>query len=182
VQADAIAEAALFENQRDGVGENFMLEPAEEWLSERGYDANVIFSDHQEDIGKARRACLELWLLSLHAGHEYGLRPVLQRAADRGADVAALLAAPARDEDGAPVSVDAIHQILRGLTDRELQQWAEDALTYLNESPPIFGKQTLIGRAAQPSELAPAFVFLASNDARYITGSVMDVTGGEMMP
>jgi NAD(P)-dependent dehydrogenase (short-subunit alcohol dehydrogenase family) len=45
-----------------------------------------------------------------------------------------------------------------------------------------FGKQTLIGRAAQPAELAPAFVFMASNDARYITGSVMDVTGGEMMP
>ncbi len=45
-----------------------------------------------------------------------------------------------------------------------------------------FGKQTLIGRAAQPAELAPAFVFLASNDARYITGSVVDVTGGEQIP
>jgi NAD(P)-dependent dehydrogenase (short-subunit alcohol dehydrogenase family) len=45
-----------------------------------------------------------------------------------------------------------------------------------------FGKQTLIGRAAQPAELAPAFVFLASNDARYITGSVVDVTGGEQVP
>lgn len=45
-----------------------------------------------------------------------------------------------------------------------------------------FGKQTLIGRAAQPAELAPAYVFLASNDARYITGSIVDVTGGEMIP
>jgi NAD(P)-dependent dehydrogenase (short-subunit alcohol dehydrogenase family) len=45
-----------------------------------------------------------------------------------------------------------------------------------------FGKQTLVGRAAQPAELAPAFVFLASNDARYITGSIVDVTGGEMIP
>jgi NAD(P)-dependent dehydrogenase (short-subunit alcohol dehydrogenase family) len=45
-----------------------------------------------------------------------------------------------------------------------------------------FGKQTLIGRAAQPAELAPAYVFLASNDARYITGSILDVTGGEMIP
>jgi DNA-directed RNA polymerase subunit beta len=151
VQADAISEAPLAENQRDGIGERFMLEPAQEWLAERGYDANVIFSDRQEDIGKARRACLELWLLSLHAGHEYGLRPVLQRAAERGADVAALLAPPARDEDGTPVSGDAIHQYLRGLSDRELQQWAEDALTYLNESPPIFGKQTLIdGRTGEP--------------------------------
>jgi hypothetical protein len=45
-----------------------------------------------------------------------------------------------------------------------------------------FGKNTLMGRAAQPAELAPAFVFLASNDARYITGSILDVTGGEMIP
>jgi NAD(P)-dependent dehydrogenase (short-subunit alcohol dehydrogenase family) len=45
-----------------------------------------------------------------------------------------------------------------------------------------FGKNTLIGRAAQPAELAPAFVFLASNDARYITGSVVDVTGGRQIP
>jgi NAD(P)-dependent dehydrogenase (short-subunit alcohol dehydrogenase family) len=40
-----------------------------------------------------------------------------------------------------------------------------------------FGKNTLFGRAAQPAELAPAYVFLASNDARYITGSIVDVTG-----
>jgi NAD(P)-dependent dehydrogenase (short-subunit alcohol dehydrogenase family) len=45
-----------------------------------------------------------------------------------------------------------------------------------------FGKSTVIGRAAQPAELAPAYVFLASNDARYITGSVVDVTGGEQVP
>lgn len=45
-----------------------------------------------------------------------------------------------------------------------------------------FGKNTLFGRAAQPAELAPAYVFLASNDARYITGSVIDVTGGRQLP
>ena len=45
-----------------------------------------------------------------------------------------------------------------------------------------FGKNTAIGRAAQPAELAPAYVFLASNDARFITGSVVDVTGGEQVP
>jgi NAD(P)-dependent dehydrogenase (short-subunit alcohol dehydrogenase family) len=45
-----------------------------------------------------------------------------------------------------------------------------------------FGKNTLMGRAAQPAELAPAYVFLASNDARFITGSIVDVTGGEMIP
>jgi NAD(P)-dependent dehydrogenase (short-subunit alcohol dehydrogenase family) len=45
-----------------------------------------------------------------------------------------------------------------------------------------FGKHTLLGRAAQPAEIAPAFVFLASNDARYITGSILDVTGGQQLP
>lgn len=43
-----------------------------------------------------------------------------------------------------------------------------------------FGKGTLIGRPAQPEELAPAYVFLASNaDSRYISGVVLPVLGGE---
>jgi DNA-directed RNA polymerase subunit beta len=46
---------------------------------------------------------------------------------------------------------DAVLKALQGLSDTELQQWAEDALTYLNESPPIFGKQTVIdGRTGEP--------------------------------
>jgi NAD(P)-dependent dehydrogenase (short-subunit alcohol dehydrogenase family) len=45
-----------------------------------------------------------------------------------------------------------------------------------------FGKNTLIGRPAQPAELAPAYVFLASNDSSYVTASVMDLTGGRMLP
>jgi NAD(P)-dependent dehydrogenase (short-subunit alcohol dehydrogenase family) len=54
--------------------------------------------------------------------------------------------------------------------------------TMPSEKVKQFGKNTIIGRAAQPAELAPAYVFLASNDARYITGSVIDVTGGEQIP
>jgi NAD(P)-dependent dehydrogenase (short-subunit alcohol dehydrogenase family) len=43
-----------------------------------------------------------------------------------------------------------------------------------------FGKQAPIGRAAQPEELAPAYVFLASDaDSSYITGIVLQVMGGE---
>lgn len=41
-----------------------------------------------------------------------------------------------------------------------------------------FGKDTPLGRAGQPAELAPAYVFLASNDSSYITGEVIAVTGG----
>lgn len=43
-----------------------------------------------------------------------------------------------------------------------------------------FGSQTPIGRPAQPEELAPAYVFLASDaDSSYITGIVLPVLGGE---
>lgn len=42
-----------------------------------------------------------------------------------------------------------------------------------------FGASGPIGRPAQPVELAPAFVFLASPAASYITGAVIPVTGGE---
>lgn len=35
-----------------------------------------------------------------------------------------------------------------------------------------------IGRPAQQAEVAPAYVFLASNDASYISGEIIAVTGG----
>jgi NAD(P)-dependent dehydrogenase (short-subunit alcohol dehydrogenase family) len=42
-----------------------------------------------------------------------------------------------------------------------------------------FGQDTAFERAAQPAELAPVYVFLASNEARYVTGEVYGVTGGK---
>jgi NAD(P)-dependent dehydrogenase (short-subunit alcohol dehydrogenase family) len=43
-----------------------------------------------------------------------------------------------------------------------------------------FGEKSPMGRPAQPEELAPAYVFLASNaDSSYITGIVLQVMGGE---
>ena len=41
-----------------------------------------------------------------------------------------------------------------------------------------FGSDTLMGRPGQPSEVAPAYVFLASADASYITGQTIHVNGG----
>lgn len=41
-----------------------------------------------------------------------------------------------------------------------------------------FGENTPIGRAAQPRELAPAYVLLASDEASYIIGATIPVTGG----
>jgi NAD(P)-dependent dehydrogenase (short-subunit alcohol dehydrogenase family) len=42
-----------------------------------------------------------------------------------------------------------------------------------------FGKDDPMKRPAQPAELAPAYVFLASDESRYITGEVIGVTGGK---
>lgn len=42
-----------------------------------------------------------------------------------------------------------------------------------------FGENTPLGRAGQPAEVAPAFVFLASHaEASYVSGTVLGVTGG----
>jgi NAD(P)-dependent dehydrogenase (short-subunit alcohol dehydrogenase family) len=42
-----------------------------------------------------------------------------------------------------------------------------------------FGKDTQLERAAQPVELAPLYVFLASNESRFVTGEVYGATGGK---
>ncbi|RKS55140.1 NAD(P)-dependent dehydrogenase (short-subunit alcohol dehydrogenase family) [Gillisia mitskevichiae] len=44
-----------------------------------------------------------------------------------------------------------------------------------------FGQDTPLGRAGQPSEVAPAFVYLACEDSSYVTGQVIHVNGGEVV-
>lgn len=44
-----------------------------------------------------------------------------------------------------------------------------------------FGQDTPMKRAGQPSEVGPAYVFLASEDASYITGQVIHINGGEVV-
>lgn len=46
------------------------------------------------------------------------------------------------------------------------------------EAIPEFGQDELIGRAGQPVELASVYVFLASEEASYVTGQVYAITGG----
>jgi NAD(P)-dependent dehydrogenase (short-subunit alcohol dehydrogenase family) len=41
-----------------------------------------------------------------------------------------------------------------------------------------FGQDTPLGRAGQPAELAPAYVFLTSPEASYVSGAILPVTGG----
>ena len=44
-----------------------------------------------------------------------------------------------------------------------------------------FGKDYPLGRTAQPAELAPPYVMLASDEASYISGATIAVTGGKPM-
>jgi NAD(P)-dependent dehydrogenase (short-subunit alcohol dehydrogenase family) len=44
-----------------------------------------------------------------------------------------------------------------------------------------FGKNTPLGRAGQPVEVAPMYVFLSSNESTYITGDVFGVAGGRVL-
>jgi NAD(P)-dependent dehydrogenase (short-subunit alcohol dehydrogenase family) len=39
---------------------------------------------------------------------------------------------------------------------------------------------TVFGRAAQPAEIAPIFVFLASGQSSYVTGEIYGAAGGQM--
>jgi NAD(P)-dependent dehydrogenase (short-subunit alcohol dehydrogenase family) len=44
-----------------------------------------------------------------------------------------------------------------------------------------FGTDTPMGRAGQPSEVAPCYVFLASADASYMTGQILHPNGGDFI-
>jgi len=50
------------------------------------------------------------------------------------------------------------------------------------EQVKTFGQQSPMQRPAQPRELAPAYVFLASQESSYITGEIIGVTGGMPLP
>jgi NAD(P)-dependent dehydrogenase (short-subunit alcohol dehydrogenase family) len=51
--------------------------------------------------------------------------------------------------------------------------------TMPEENVESFGEQTPLGRAGQPAELAPAYVFFASQESSYVTAEVLGVTGGQ---
>ena len=55
------------------------------------------------------------------------------------------------------------------------------AATFPPDKVATFGSDVPMGRAGQPEEIAPSFVFLASNDSSYITGQVLHPNGGEIV-
>jgi NAD(P)-dependent dehydrogenase (short-subunit alcohol dehydrogenase family) len=53
--------------------------------------------------------------------------------------------------------------------------------TMPQEAVQTFGKDTPLGRAGQPAELAPIYVFLASQESSYVTGDRIAATGGKIV-
>jgi NAD(P)-dependent dehydrogenase (short-subunit alcohol dehydrogenase family) len=53
--------------------------------------------------------------------------------------------------------------------------------TFPAEKVASFGADSPMGRAGQPAELAPAYVFLACEDSSYMSGQVLHINGGEVV-
>ena len=52
---------------------------------------------------------------------------------------------------------------------------------WVKEKIPSLGSDAAMARGAMPYELAPTFVFLASDDSSYVTGQVIHNNGGQVM-
>lgn len=55
------------------------------------------------------------------------------------------------------------------------------AATMKDDDPAQFGSDSPMGRAGEPEEIAPSYVFLASDDSSYMTGQVLHPNGGEIV-
>ena len=53
--------------------------------------------------------------------------------------------------------------------------------TFPEEDVETFGADVPLGRAGQPEEIAPSYVFLASDDSSYMTGQILHANGGTVV-
>ena len=61
------------------------------------------------------------------------------------------------------------------------REGADVAIVYLNEHSDAEETKRMVGRAGQPDEVAPCFLFLASEDSSYMTGQVLHPNGGRVV-
>jgi NAD(P)-dependent dehydrogenase (short-subunit alcohol dehydrogenase family) len=53
--------------------------------------------------------------------------------------------------------------------------------TFPRDKVASFGSDVPLGRAGEPAEIAPSYVFLATSDSSYITGQILHPNGGEVV-
>lgn len=53
--------------------------------------------------------------------------------------------------------------------------------SFSKEEVKVFGTEVPLNRAGQPFEVAPAYLYLASDDSRYVTGQIIHVNGGTIV-
>src|SRR5690606_25138074 len=53
--------------------------------------------------------------------------------------------------------------------------------TFPEDQVAVFGSDTPLGRAGQPFELAPGYVYLASDDSAYVSGQIIHINGGTIV-
>jgi len=53
--------------------------------------------------------------------------------------------------------------------------------TFPEDQVEVFGSDTPLGRAGQPFELAPGYVYLASHDSSYVSGQIIHINGGTIV-
>jgi 3-oxoacyl-[acyl-carrier protein] reductase len=66
-----------------------------------------------------------------------------------------------------------VNTVAPGLTSSDMTGWLGDA-----EAAEAIARVTALGRVGRPPDIADAVAFLASDDARWVTGQVLDVSGG----
>ncbi|MER7858796.1 SDR family oxidoreductase [Amycolatopsis japonica] len=70
-----------------------------------------------------------------------------------------------------------VNTVAPGVTETDMNSWIQDAPHLVEQSTAI----TALGRVGQPEDIADAIAFLVSEDARWITGQWLDVTGGLLL-
>lgn len=59
--------------------------------------------------------------------------------------------------------------------------WTPLVTSFPKEKVATFGENTALGRAAQPVEIAPSYLFLATDDSSFMTGQVLHPNGGRIV-
>lgn len=67
-----------------------------------------------------------------------------------------------------------VNSVAPGVTETDMNAWMREA----PEAKAAVAGATALGRIGQPADVADAVAFLASNDARWVTGHLLDATGG----